>query len=194
MLRILKILFCVSAAFLLAIAAGMSVSAADMGYETLPLPQEEIDRIWDDIEFEVMSNHASLDEFSTSIITFDVSEDHNIVMGLRGDVLGGDGFRRDKIVVINSSGEVLHYYTFSESGNFHVMWHKDNILLHSERGRDITEISLDGKLVNYMLLNSHSSKNSELEEAFRKNKMVVDNYTYKMVGSFWGGVSSPFEN
>ncbi|MBP3415443.1 MAG: hypothetical protein J6L81_09645 [Clostridia bacterium] len=178
MSRILKILFCVSAVFLLAIAAGMSVSAADMGYETLPVSQDRIDEEWDIIGFKVMPPPPSLDEFSSSVKSFDVSKDHNIVMCLSDD----------KIVVADSGGEVLHYYKFNAHGSFYVRWKNENILLYSERGGSIAEFSLDGEIVDLLIMDEDSMVNNKLwnEHVRYKNKMVVDNYTYRMAGSFWG--------
>ncbi|MBP3415444.1 MAG: hypothetical protein J6L81_09650, partial [Clostridia bacterium] len=175
--RILKILFCVSAVFLLAIAAGMSVSAADMGYETLPLSQEDIDRIWDITALSVEPVPSSADDLGDSIVSFDVSESGNILLGLSGD----------KIVVIDANGNALHYYKFHEDGSYYVLWKEDNILLYLVRSRLIIEISPDGNLVDMVHTDDRSSINDELWRRIgNKNKITVGEYTYAMTNYAFG--------
>lgn len=151
---------------------GVNVNAeTKYGFETEYLSSDEIDQIWNNIDVRTLPKTLSLDEISTSIASFDVNENENILIGLKDS----------RIIVLDNKKNLLYGFQFFDDGTFYVKWKDDNILLLLVRGSVIVEFSTDGQLVNMIATDDKSIQNNILWNQIRnKKKISINESVYLM--------------
>lgn len=136
MLKLVKILILSILVFLF---FSISIFANDFysTFDTVELTEEEKQHVWKVSKIEEINDIDSLIENPAPIINFDVSENGLIVL-VTSD---------EKILVLDTDGDILCAFRFETDGSYYVGWHKDNILLFSVRSDTFEEFSVDGELV-----------------------------------------------
>lgn len=149
---------------------GISVNAESRyGFETTDLSPDEINQIWNSIKVRSLPETLSLDEMSTSIVSFDVSESENILIGLKNN----------RLIVLDNNKELLYGFQFSNDGSFYVRWEGDNILLLLVRGAIIVEFSTNGQLINMIEADDRSIENNNLWNQIRdRDKISINDSVY----------------
>lgn len=154
------LIICVISLFLL--PEGLDACAlTTYGFETTDLSEESKNQIWENIEFKKSVDSMSLDSIRLPIVSFDVSKNGMILLGLEGN----------KVAIVDES-KVLAFFEFSINGSFYVQWHDNNILLLLVRGSIIVEISTNGQLINMIKADTRSTQNNTLWNQIDRKKQV----------------------
>lgn len=136
-------------------------STADYGFKTSELSADEIKQIWQSIDVRSLADLLSLNDIESSIVSFDVSDDGEILLGFEGN----------KFAVVDGTG-VVNLYEFTNDGIFYVQWNGDNILLLLVRGSIVIEINSDGHLVNMIKADESSSENNSIWNYLSRRKCI----------------------
>lgn len=116
------------------------------------------------------SDPISLSNMELPIVSFDVSENGRILLGLE----------EDKIAVADEK-KILAFFDFTTGGSYYVQWKDDNILLLLVRSSIIVEMTQDGQLVNMIRADDRSIHNGELRRQIDQRKQVdVGEYSYRL--------------
>ncbi len=141
------------------------------GFQPVDMTDEKIEQIWRNINVTPIKTPETLDDLKTSIVSFDVSENGNILLG----------FTDKRIAVIDETGKVVCFFKFRDEGAFYVQWNGENILLLMVRGSIIVEFTLDGEMVNMINADEHNRDNVYLwNDLYDIMAMEVNGYTYRM--------------
>lgn len=142
--------FCVFAAIFLFVTMNFTVLARDRevylsdetvagihldDFETIPLTDERIQEIWNNMELkEIKEPYQDAEAFTS----FDVSKNDTVALGLKNN----------KVIVLDSNNTVIKQFSFESEGSFYVRWKGDHLVLFLERSSLIVEFTLFGELVN----------------------------------------------
>ena len=142
--------FCVFAAIFLFVIMNFTVLARDRevylsdetvagihldDFETIPLTDERIQEIWNNIRLkEIKEPYQDAEAFTS----FDVSKNDMVTLGLKNN----------KVIVLDSNNTVIKQFSFESEGSFYVRWKGDHLVLFLERSSLIVEFTLFGELVN----------------------------------------------
>lgn len=151
---------CVISLFLL--FAGLPVSASKCyGFDTETLSEDKVKQIWENIQVRPTTDSVSLSNIGLPIVSFDVSENGKILLGLK----------ENKIAVIDED-EVLHFFEFVTAGSYYVQWNDQNILLLLVRSSIIVEFSQDGQLINMIQADDQSIPNTTLWNQISQKRQI----------------------
>lgn len=144
--------------------------ASSYGFETVDLPESQIEKIWENINLHKLDDFE-VEENSLAIMSFDVSTNGNIVLGLQ----------KNKILILNKNNDILDCFEFTNDGTFYVKWNNENVLLFMTRGTMILEFSLDGELVDMINVDVQNVNNNKLWNDVMYNTHVSKNgYSYNL--------------
>lgn len=159
--------------FLIFVFLPLYANAADRYvFETVDLSADEIEMVWNNIKLE--KDHInSLSDCSSSIVSFDVSKDGYILLGLK-----------DKTIVIaDQSGNILKSFKFITNGTFYVKWEDSNFLLMLVRSSLIIELTPEGQLVN-ITQTDDNDVNNKLWRTVKQKEISVDDSKYIIRNKF----------
>lgn len=146
-----KLILTICIIFLLLLPGGLTVHASTtFGFETTNLSDNEKSEIWKNINIKSLSDSISLNDIGSPIVSFDVSESENILLGFKGN----------RVAVLDKNREVLNFFEFSNDGSFYVQWNGNNILLLLVRGSIIVEITSTGQLIDIVKVEDSSIHNT----------------------------------
>lgn len=160
-LSVLIIVFSLSSLFI------CSVASNEYGFETIHLTDDEKQMVWDNLEFKEI-NLNSAPENLGAIVSFDVSEEENIILGTD----------ENKILVFDKNGAIVSAFEFYSNGSFYLRAYDDNYLLMLVRSSVIVELTLDGELVGMVRADDNSSDNNELWNQQEKNDIYIRENSY----------------
>ena len=99
---------------------------------------------------------------SSTVVSFDVSENGMVVLGLRGD----------EIAVLDSDNKPIHDFHFKTNGSFYVRWHEENIVLILVRSSLTVEFTLDGDIIDVSAFDDGSGNNNKILNEIREFKDI----------------------
>lgn len=141
------------------------------GFESTELSNNDVNRIWDNIEIKNVTDIASVENMYSPIVSFDVSAKGNIVLGLKDNL----------IMILDSDNHITECFRFITNGSFYVQWKDNNILLFLIRSSVIVEFSTYGQLVNMVKFDDNSIKNNcMLNDMSKKNTISIDDSVYQI--------------
>ena len=130
--------------------------------DTEILPSEKIDYIINSINLHDDINNMSDNCLSSTVVSFDVSENGMVVLGLRGD----------EIAVLDSDNKPIHDFHFKTNGSFYVRWHEENIVLILVRSSLTVEFTLDGDIIDVSAFDDGSGNNNKILNEIREFKDI----------------------
>lgn len=179
MKKIITIIFSV----LLIISASFYSFASLNDYKTETVDEKKKNEIWENLNIQVESDF-NIQEERSAIISFDVSKDENVVLGLENNTL----------LLLDKNGDIIRKINFDLDSFFYVAWEGENILLYISRGFIIVEMTPKGELVDMVVVENKILENTILwRETTRRESIIVNDNTYQMkndMGIFNAFVSS----
>lgn len=140
-------------------------------FKLVNLSQEDINRIWNNVDFQIIPEGENIKIFSDPIVSFDVSKSQNIIVGLNNK----------QLILLNKNNKLLYHYKFNSSGSFYVQWKGENILLFLVRSSIIIEISPDGQLISMIETDNHVVNNNRLWRQVANQRTVnINNCEYSI--------------
>lgn len=130
--------------------------------DTEILPSEKRDYIINSINLHDDINNMSDNCLSSTVVSFDVSENGMVVLGLRGD----------EIAVLDSDNKPIHDFHFKTNGSFYVRWHEENIVLILVRSSLTVEFTLDGDIIDVSAFDDGSGNNNKILNEIREFKDI----------------------
>ena len=130
--------------------------------DTETLPSEKRDYIINSIDLHDDINNISDNCLSSSVVSFDVSENGMVVLGLNGD----------EIAVLDRDNKPIHDFHFKTNGSFYVRWHEENIVLILVRSSLTVEFSLDGDIIDVSAFDDGSFNNNKILNEIREYKDI----------------------
>lgn len=141
---------------------------ADKQFDTIEMSQSEIEKVWKNINFRKTAVLRS--ELKGSLMSFDVSQQEEIVMGLDDNL----------IVILSDRGQIIDAYRFETSGIYRVMWNGGHLLIYTVRGSHLIEVSKDGNLIGMKKYDDSSFKNTTIANEWRNSwKKTTERYRYE---------------
>lgn len=130
--------------------------------DTEILPSEKRDYIINSINLHDDINNMSDNCLSSTVVSFDASENGMVVLGLRGD----------EIAVLDSDNKPIHDFHFKTNGSFYVRWHEENIVLILVRSSLTVEFTLDGDIIDVSAFDDGSGNNNKILNEIREFKDI----------------------
>ena len=144
-------------------------SGKSYSFETSDFTNDEIKQIWSSVNIRTSDDCCSLEDISAPIVSFDVHENGNILMGLINN----------RIIILDENQNVLRSIKFFDLGTFYVKWQNDNILLMLVRGSILIEFTVDGNLINVTYADCANEKNNSLwRQEITNREICINNNKY----------------
>ena len=144
------------------------VAVQGYDFETIPLSNEEKNSIWNNLNLTVSTDCSSLIQNKQPIVSFDVSENKTIVLGLE----------ENQIVVIDENKNLVLSFGFNYDGVFYVRWNDENILLMLVRGSIIVEFDSNGCMIDIIQTDDNNVSNNKLWNTAKKNEIEIEGTKY----------------
>ena len=128
-------------------------------FETIPLTDERIQEIWNNMELkEIKEPYQDAEAFTS----FDVSKNDTVALGLKNN----------KVIVLDSNNTVIKQFSSESDGSFYVRWKGDRLVLFFARASLIVETTLSGELVNMLEYLEPSISNNDLWRAITAQRPI----------------------
>lgn len=157
----------------------VNIPAATVACENLS-PEEQT-RLVKQLDFRAVEDKTLLND---GMVTFDVSEKHEIAIGLLNDV----------ILILDKNFQIFRMYQFNPCGSYYIYWEGENLCLYFIRGDYLYTISQQGHISNVQKVaqESNDDLNKELQS---RTSLERDGITYKatktknVLSNFFAGYS-----
>lgn len=151
----------------------INVCAINTDFVTLKMEQKNIDLVLENTNIREIKE-KQLTDFTATINSFDVSSDHNVLLGLS-----------DKhILILDNDKNILKCLKFDYNASWRVCWKGENILLYLVRANVFIEITQSGEFVSMSEYDTKNSNNATLMTEWAETKDIcIDGYTYTMTYS-----------
>ena len=160
--------------FLIFVFFSLYAHATDSyGFKTVDLSDNEIEMVWNNTKIEKI-NINSLSDCTSSIVSFDVSENEYILLGLKDNI----------IIIADKNGCVLNSLKFVTDGTYYVKWEDRNFLLMLVRSSLIIELTPEGQLVDIIQTDDNDVDNSKLWRAVKQKEISVNDSNYVLRNKF----------
>ena len=146
----------------------LCVSAMNTGFATEEKPVEEQKRFIANIDLTLITVEPS----ASSIVCFDVNEDHMIAVGL-----ASSGNERT-ICVYSQDGAFQYGYKFLSYGSFGLEWDGDNLLIYFVRSDVALEVAPTGEVITVQEITNTKENNSYWQHFVEAKKRTVGDKEY----------------
>ncbi|MBQ8404115.1 MAG: hypothetical protein IJX55_06800 [Clostridia bacterium] len=146
----------------------INICAINTDFSTLKMEQKNIDLILKNTNIKEIKE-KQLTDFTATIKSFDVSNDHNVLLGLSDN----------HILILDNDRNILNCLNFDYNASWRVCWKGENILLYLVRSNVFIELTQSGKFVSMSEYDTKNSNNATLMTKWAETKDIcIDGYTY----------------